>query len=197
MRTAQRSCVPLTRSRSHLASTASAPSSPTRAWGASSSPGSSTATPGLASTLWLPRWPHGSSPGSPTLATCRSSRGCRRLRGAWGTAGTTRPSCSPVRSQRGFGCAAVGCWSEGPGPPQTGRGRADRLRGPEVLGLRAAEGLAVLLVDDVVTSGASMTAGATALRRVGAREIHGIAAAHTPRTLGPPGTARSGPWTSP
>jgi len=83
------------------------------------------------------------------------------------------------------------------GPPQTGRGRADRLRGPEVLGRRAAAGLAVLLVDDVVTSGASMTAGATALRRVGAREVHGIAAAHTPRTLGPPGTARSVPWTSP
>jgi orotate phosphoribosyltransferase len=55
----------------------------------------------------------------------------------------------------------------------------------------------VVLVDDVVTSGASMTAGAMALRRVGAREIHGVAAAQTPRTLGAPGTARSGPWTSP
>ena len=83
------------------------------------------------------------------------------------------------------------------GPPQTGRGRIDRLTGPEIQGLRAVQGLVVLLVDDVVTSGASMAAGALALRQVGAREIHGIAAAHTPRTLGAPGTARSGPWTSP
>ncbi len=83
------------------------------------------------------------------------------------------------------------------GPAQTGRGLSDRLLGPDLTGLRAAADLVVLLVDDVVTSGASMTAGALALRRAGAREIHGVAAAQTPRTLGPPGTARSGPWTSP
>lgn len=83
------------------------------------------------------------------------------------------------------------------GPAQTGRGLSDRLQGPDLTGLHAAAGLVVLLVDDVVTSGASMTAAAMALRRVGAREIHGVAAAQTPRTLGPPGTARSGPWTSP
>jgi predicted amidophosphoribosyltransferase len=83
------------------------------------------------------------------------------------------------------------------GPPQTGRALSDRLLGPELTGLRSAAGLVVLLVDDVVTSGASMTAGARALRQAGAREIHGIAAAHTPRTLGAPGTARSGPWKSP
>jgi predicted amidophosphoribosyltransferase len=83
------------------------------------------------------------------------------------------------------------------GPAQTGRGLSARLLGPDLTGLHAAADLVVLLVDDVVTSGASMTAGAMALRRVGAREIHGVAAAHTPRTLGPPGTARSGPWTSP
>jgi predicted amidophosphoribosyltransferase len=83
------------------------------------------------------------------------------------------------------------------GPAQTGRGLGDRLVGPDLTGVSAAAGLVVALVDDVVTSGASMTAGAMALRRAGAREIHGVAAAHTPRTLGPPGTARSGPWTSP
>ena len=83
------------------------------------------------------------------------------------------------------------------GRPRPGRGLSDRLLGPDLTGLRAAADLVVLLVDDVVTSGASMTAGALALRRVGAREIHGVAAAQTPRTLGPPGTARSGPWTSP
>ena len=83
------------------------------------------------------------------------------------------------------------------GPAQTGRSLADRLRGPDLTGVSAAAGLVVVLVDDVVTSGASMTAAAMALRRVGAAVILGVAAAHTPRTLGPPGTARSGPWTSP
>jgi ComF family protein len=83
------------------------------------------------------------------------------------------------------------------GPAQTGRGLSDRLLGPDLTGASAAAGHVVVLVDDVVTSGASMTAAAMALRRVGARGVHGVAAAHTPRTLGAPGTARSGPWTSP
>jgi hypothetical protein len=42
-----------------------------------------------------------------------------------------------------------------------------------------------------------MTAGAMALRGMGAREVHGVAAAYTPRTIMAPGTARSGPWKSP
>ena len=83
-----------------------------------------------------------------------------------------------------------------PGAPQTGRGRADRLDGPTLLAVGAVEGASVLLVDDVVTSGATMTAGARALRRAGAREVHGVAAAATPRTLGLSPATRSRPWTS-
>jgi predicted amidophosphoribosyltransferase len=38
----------------------------------------------------------------------------------------------------------------------------------------------VLLVDDVVTTGATLTAAAAALRRAGARSVDGLAAARTP-----------------
>ena len=64
------------------------------------------------------------------------------------------------------------------GPPQTGRSLAARLSGPE---FRAGSVRGyVLLVDDVVTSGATMAAAGEALLRRGALAVAGLAAAHTP-----------------
>ena len=66
-----------------------------------------------------------------------------------------------------------------PGPPQTGRPRAERLVGPRLV----ARGRArphVLVVDDVITSGATCTAAALALRRAGALVVDVVAAARTP-----------------
>ena len=66
-----------------------------------------------------------------------------------------------------------------PGPPQTGRARSARLRGPDLAPGAWFAGH-VLVVDDVVTSGATATAAATVLRRAGATRVTFLAAARTP-----------------
>ena len=87
----------------------------------------------------------------------------------------------------------------GRGPAQTGRTLAERRRGP-CFAARCPSPMRVLVVDDVVTSGATMTAAARALRGAGAAEVHAVVAARTPRPgFGPPrrgvhsGMAECGP----
>ncbi|MGH9213137.1 MAG: hypothetical protein ACRD2C_21065 [Acidimicrobiales bacterium] len=69
------------------------------------------------------------------------------------------------------------------GLPQTGRSMADRQRGVG-LGVRTRRPLRspVVVVDDVVTTGATVRCGALALRAAGAPWVGAIAIARTPRS---------------
>lgn len=66
-----------------------------------------------------------------------------------------------------------------PGPPQTGLDRAGRLAGPS-FDTRGPVPHTVILVDDVLTTGATLSAAATALRAAGAAEVLGLVLAVHP-----------------
>ncbi len=75
--------------------------------------------------------------------------------------------------------------ARGTGPAQTGLPAAARRHGPTI-SVRGASPITVLLVDDVATTGASLTAAAVALRDAGACRVVALTAARTP----PPGAPR-------
>lgn len=103
------------------------------------------------------------------------------------------PTTGPRRRRRGFdqaellarATAAELGWpcrsllTRLPGPAQTGRSAAERRGGPSFVarGLSAAT---VSVVDDVVTSGSTLSAAARALHAAGAGLVIGVTAARTP-----------------
>ena len=82
---------------------------------------------------------------------------------------------------RRTGLAASDCLRRrGPGRPQVGRGRGARLAGPAgSVEARARVPPVALIVDDVVTTGATLAACAAALRAAGTSEVAAIAFART------------------
>ena len=109
---------------------------------------------------------------------------------------TWAPTSRERRHRRGFDPAELlaravarrvrvrcaGLLERGPGPPQTGLHAADRRRGPSY-SVRRAVAPSILLVDDIATTGATLSAAATSLRRAGARTVVAVTAARTPPPL--------------
>lgn len=81
----------------------------------------------------------------------------------------------------GIGLRADRCLSRDDGPPQTGRAAAERRAGPTLYGAGSIAGHNVLVVDDVVTTGATLVAAARVLHSLGAREVLAATVARTPR----------------
>ena len=110
-----------------------------------------------------------------------SSRWCRRVARPGGAAATTRCGCScvaPAGSRRGSSRHAGG------GARQKDLGSADRavnLTGAFVA-LGRLDGRRFLVVDDVLTSGATIREAVRAIRAAGGEVVGGAALAFTPRS---------------
>ena len=110
---------------------------------------------------------------------------------------TWAPTTGARRRARGFDQAELlaravaralrlpcrGLLRRSPGPAQTGLALDDRRAGPSFLA-RGPAATRVLLVDDVVTTGATVAGAARALRSAGATTVHVLAAARTPPRVG-------------
>jgi ComF family protein len=104
------------------------------------------------------------------------------------------PTTGARRRRRGFDQAELlaravarnvrrpcrGLLTRGAGPPQTGRSLDDRRAGPALAARMACAPARVLLVDDVITTGTTVSIAARALRTAGVTRVSVVAAARTP-----------------
>ena len=177
VRRAWETCDARPRSGHRTASTGAWRCSSTTAPPASWWPGSSTATPVPRSAGCRRPWPRSSTSPWPSSPGRPPRRDRRRHRGFDQAELLARPIARAV----GVPCSAV--LRRHPGPPQTGADAVTRRSACPSIEPVHTVGAAVLLVDDVITTGATLSASAIALRLAGAPRVVALVAARTP----PPG----------
>ena len=120
-----------------------------------------------------------------------STAASRRRRGA-DLVGTLATAVARGLSDAGVPAEAVPVLARAGGRDQVGlgaRARARNLAGHvrvRPVHVRRVRGSAVLVVDDILTTGATLAASRTALERAGARVVGGITLASTPGPTAPP-----------
>lgn len=112
---------------------------------------------------------------APTTAAHRRSRGFDQAE-TLARAAARALQVRPTRLLRRIGSGA-----------QSGTGRSARLAGPRFAGRSNAAGRRVLLVDDVLTTGATLRAATSALEGAGAAAVHVAACARRGRDRVPAG----------
>ncbi|PIE32286.1 MAG: hypothetical protein CSA55_03690 [Ilumatobacter coccineus] len=89
-----------------------------------------------------------------------------------------------VAAQLGVPCRRL-LRRDGPDRPQTGLSRAHRLHGPVFSAHPGVSGKRVLVIDDVVTTGSTLSAAAAALMSAGALTVEKAVVAATPSAIIP------------
>ena len=104
----------------------------------------------------------------PTTVMCRAQRGFDQA------------ELLARSTARGLGVRSRRLLLRAPGPGQTSLPGQKRRSGPVLRARRVPVGAQILLVDDVVTTGTSLTAASDALLAVGARSVRPVVVAATP-----------------
>lgn len=117
----------------------------------------------------------GSSPIRPDVVTWAPASARRRS-----ATGTDHARILARTVARGLGLPARPLLCRAPGRPQTGESAAARRLGPSLRSRRPVVGAAVLVVDDVATTGATLASAARALRAAGATRVVGATLTRTP-----------------